>query len=100
MLESQYQAKLIKRIKTILPGCLVMKNDTEYIQGIPDLTILYGVRWAALEVKRSKKDFNNPRPNQEWYVYKLNEMSFASFIYPEIEEEVLYDLQQALTARR
>ena len=96
MLESRYQAKLIERLKQMFPGCLVLKNDTEYMQGIPDLSIFYFDRWAMLEVKRSKKDRDNPQPNQEWYIRRLGSMSFASFIYPEIEEEVLYDLQQAL----
>ena len=98
MLESQYQAKLMKRIKTLLPGCLILKNDTEYLQGIPDLTIFYGDRWGMLEVKRSEKDRNNPQPNQEWWVDLISEMSYAAFIYPEIEEEVLNDLQQSLSA--
>lgn len=98
MLESKYQAHLIKRLPVILPGCLVLKNDSSYIQGIPDLIILFRDRWAMLEVKGSAKA---PRqPNQEYYVRVLGEMSFAAFIYPENEEEVLRDLQQAFTSAR
>lgn len=96
MLERDYQAHLIKRLKDLFPGCIVMKNDPDYIQGIPDLLILYNSHWAALEVKRSAK--SSHRPNQNYYVKKLNEMSYSSFVYPENEEEVFNDLQQALRA--
>jgi hypothetical protein len=71
---------------------LVMKLDSSYIQGIPDLLILYKNKWAVLECKKSAKV--KKRPNQEYYVDKLNQMSFARFIYPENKEEVLRDLQQ------
>lgn len=97
MLESQYQAKLIKRLRKILPGCFILKNDPEYLQGVPDIAIFYQDKWAMLEVKKSEKDRNAPEPNQEWYVDKLNSMSYASFIYPENEEKVLGELQQALS---
>lgn len=98
MLEREFQAMLIKKLKLIFPGCIVMKNDPDYIQGIPDLIILYGKRWAALEVK---KDISaRHQPNQDYYVEKMNDMSFASFISPENEEEVLYELQQTLKPRR
>lgn len=93
MLESEYQAKLIKRLQKMFPGCLVIKNDPNYLQGIPDLTIYYGPKWALLEVKASEK--SKERPNQRYYIEKWAEMTFASFIYPENEEEVLYALQQA-----
>jgi hypothetical protein len=94
MLESKFQADLIKELKQLFPGCVIMKNDPEYIQGIPDLTILYGAKWATLECKKSKK--SSHRPNQEYYVDKLNGMSYSAFVYPENKEEVLNELQQAL----
>lgn len=96
--ENAYQADLIKRLNKLFPGCLILKNDTGYLQGIPDLTILYGERWAILEVKRSADE--EYEPNQEWYLEKLGEMSFTATIFPENEEEVLYDLQHALRPRR
>ena len=93
MLEKGFQKNLIKDIKNRFPGCVIMKNDSSYIQGIPDLTILYKNRWVVLE---GKKDKNAVRqPNQDYYVDKLNAMSFARFIYPENKEEVLNELQQA-----
>lgn len=94
MLESEFQAHLIKKLQSRYPGCFVMKNDSSYIQGVPDLIILIGSFWAMLEVKAHK---NAPqRPNQRYYVEMLNEMSFAAFIHPDNEEEVLDALQQAL----
>jgi len=98
--ENEYQGKLIKRIEQRFPGCLVLKNDEGYIQGIPDLTILHGERWAVLEVKRDEKARQNPEPNQEHYVDRLNNMGFSAFIYPEIEEEVLDAVQRSFEIGR
>ena len=93
MRENQFQAKLIKELKDIFPGCIIMKNDSGYLQGIPDLLVLYNDKWASLECKRSA--VAKRQPNQEYYVGKMNEMSFSRFICPENKEEVLHDLQQA-----
>ena len=97
-LESPYQADLIRRLREIYPGCMILKNDSSYLQGVPDLIILWNDRWAMLEVKRSEKAPN--RPNQPYWVRILNQMSFAAFIYPENEEEVLDALEHAFTSRR
>lgn len=94
MRENEYQAKLIPKIQALLPGCLIMKNDPNYIQGIPDLTILYKDKWGLLEVKASEK--SKERPNQDHYIRLMSDQGFASFIYPENEEEVLNALEQAL----
>lgn len=97
-LENAFQAKLIKELKIIFPGAIVTKLDANHIQGIPDLLILYKDRWAALECKKSA---NEPfRPNQPYYLKKMNEMSFASVIFPENKKEVLNGLQSALRADR
>ena len=95
-LERDFQAKLIKELKVMFKGCIIVKNDPNYIQGIPDLLILYNDRWAALEVKKSATAHH--QPNQEYYVDLMDKMSFAAFIYPENKEEILYELQQALLA--
>lgn len=91
MLESKFQSKLIRRIKDEFPGCIVLKNDPTYLQGIPDLTIFYENTWAALEVKNSAKASH--QPNQDYYVDKMNQMSYAAFIFPENEDEVMAELQ-------
>lgn len=93
MLESRFQANLIKELKKLFPGCIVMKSDSGYLQGIPDLLILYKNKWATLECKQSAGA--KKQPNQEYYVGKMNEMSFSRFICPENKEEVLHDLQQS-----
>jgi hypothetical protein len=95
--ENAYQAKLIRKLKRVFPGCEVLKNDPNYLQGILDLTILWGQCWAMLEVKASAR--SRMRPNQDYYVRRLNEMSFAAFIFPENEEEVLAALQEAFASR-
>lgn len=89
-LERDFQAGLIKDLKMMFPGCIVMKNDSSYIQGIPDLLILYKDKWASLEVKQSSRA--KKRPNQEYYVEQMNEMSFSRFICPENKEEILDEL--------
>lgn len=93
MLESSFQSKLIKEIYKMFPDCIVLKLDAQYIQGFPDLLVLYKNKWAILECKRNRTA--SKRPNQEYYIDKLNEMSFSRFIFPENKEEVLHDLQQS-----
>ena len=98
MRESAYQAQIIARLKERFEGCIVLKNDSSYIQGIPDLLVLHNDRWAALEVKASPDE---PfQPNQDWYISEMNHMSYAAYIFPQNEEEVLHDLQRALRPRR
>lgn len=82
----------------MFPGCLILKNDANYIQGIPDLTILYKNMWAALECKNSLNEVY--QPNQEYYLELLDDMSFASMICPENKEAVLYELQQSFSTGR
>jgi hypothetical protein len=92
MIESNYQARLVKKLKLIFPGCIVMKNDAQLKQGIPDLTILYKDKWACLEVKKSQTAKH--RPNQDYNIEKMNNMSYAAFIYPENEEKILSELEE------
>ena len=96
-LERDFQSKLIKEIKELLPGSIVVKNDSSYIQGIPDLLVLHDDHWAALEVKRSRNA--KKRPNQEYYVNRMDEMSFSRFVSPENKEEVLNELQESFRSR-
>lgn len=89
--ENKYQRDLIGKISRLLPGCLILKNDPNYIQGIPDLMVLHGDMWAMLEVKASEKAA--VQPNQKLYVNRLCRMGFARFVYPENEKEVLDELR-------
>ena len=78
--ESNFQSNLKKELEAIFPGCMITKLDSSYIQGIPDFLILYKNKWATLENKRYAKA--KKQPNQEYYVDKMNNMSFSRFIYP------------------
>lgn len=98
VLESRFQAKLIKDLDKLFPGCIVLVNDPNYLQGIPDLLILYRRHWAALEVKAALD--SKRQPNQPYYVDLLDDMSFAAFICPENKEEILDALQLAFRTRR
>lgn len=91
-LESKFQKELMDEIRERYPGCMILKNDSSYIQGIPDWTILYKDKWVAVEAKQSKNA--RKRPNQDYYIDKLNDMSCAMFAYPENKEDVLYAIQQ------
>lgn len=94
MKESYFQSNLIKEIKRRFPGCIVMKNDSAHRQGIPDISILYGDRYAVLECKRSEDAPH--QPNQDYYVDHINAMGgHAWFIYPENKGVILDELECA-----
>ena len=93
--ESAYQRGLIQRIKQRFPGCYVTTDLKQ--QGLPDILILFGDQWALLETKRSAEA--SVRPNQEYYIEQFNGWSFAAFIWPEIEEEVLNALEERFSGR-
>ena len=97
-LESKFQKELIDEIKDRYPGCIALKNDSSYIQGFPDWTLLYKDKWAVLEVKKEHKA--SKQPNQEYYVNKLNGMSFSRFVFPENKDEVLEDLDTIFKRKR
>lgn len=91
-LENSFQTNLKKELKSMFPGCIVTKMDSGDIQGIPDLLVLYGEKWATLECKKSKNA--KKQPNQEYYVNAMDAMSYSRFIYPENKEEVLSELRE------
>lgn len=94
-LENRFQSQIRKEIIERLDGAIVTYLNPNDIQGIPDILILYENKWATLEVK---KNICSPfRPNQEYWIGKMNDMSFSRMICPENKEEVLDELQRALT---
>lgn len=97
-LENKFKTNLIKKIEKLFPGCMVFHLDPNEKQGAPDLLVLIGDSWAALEGKKTKTASH--RPNQDYYVQIMNKMSFARFIYPENEKEVLNELQRAFGTKR
>lgn len=89
-----YKTRLIKELEFRFPGCMIIPLDPNAIfQGVPDLLILYRTRWAMLEVKKASNA--RRQPNQPYWVDFFDEMSFAAFISPENEGEILDALQQA-----
>ena len=96
--ESKFQHELIKEIKERFPGSIVVKNDSHYIQGVPDLTVFHGKHWATLECKKSKDEHH--QPNQDYYVEKMNDMSFSAFIDPSNKGEVLDAMERSFKTRR
>jgi hypothetical protein len=97
MLETPYRRGLVQRLEKRFPGCFIIVNDPNRLQGIPDLQILWNRRTGFLETKRAKTA--KRQPNQEYYVDLLNELCFAAFIHPENEEEVLDELERSFKAR-
>lgn len=98
MAENKNQAKFIKRLYREFPGCEVLKNDSGYCQGIPDLSFFFEDFWAFLEYK---DDENAPyQPNQEYYLEKAANMSFSATVWPANEDEVIRAIQEALASRR
>lgn len=93
--ENRFQKEVIDEIKSRMPDAIVLKNDPNYIQGIPDLLILNGPRWGALEVKRGIDAVH--QPNQDYYVNRMNDMSFAAFIFPENKDFILDRLETSLS---
>jgi len=101
MLERDYQRVLIPKVKLRFPPreCDVLKNNSGYRQGIPDLTVFWRTRWAWLEVKPHKDA--DQEPNQEYYIDWANKVgAFGAFIYPENEKEVLCALGKAFGLSR
>lgn len=97
-LESKFQKEFIDEVKRRYPGAIALKNDSSYIQGFPDWTILYEDKWAVLEAKRERGA--SKQPNQEYYVDQLNKMSYSRFVYPENKDEVLEDLDRLFKRKR
>lgn len=89
-LESKFQKEFIDEAKSRYPGCVALKNDSSYIQGFPDWTILYKNKWAVLEMKKERGA--RKQPNQEYYVNMLDSMSFSRFVFPENKDEVFEEL--------
>lgn len=98
MNERIYQRDLIKRIKELIPDCVILKNDPRECQGIPDILILFRNNWAMLEVKIN--GVAKYQPNQNYYIEKFNMMSWAASINPGNEGEVLDALQSAFGITR
>ena len=91
--EGKFQDDLITHLNERFPGCFVLVKPGYYVQGFPDLLVLYKNHWAALEVKKSlNADYE---PNQEWWIAELDTFGFASMICPENCKEILDEVQRS-----
>jgi len=100
MLENVFQSKVIKEIKKRFPGCIVLKNDPKYLHGFPDLTILYSGLYYVLEVKKSKNDYLKSLKAQKNQAYYISKLVNATYIYPEIKEDVMNAMEKTFRTRR
>lgn len=98
MLESKFKSNVFDRLREMFPGCELLHNDSRSLPGVPDTLILWEEHWAMLEFKKSSTA--KKQPNQDYYVDMFDKMSFAAFIFPENEEEVLRELKEAFGTRR
>ena|SRR5690606_13057970 len=96
--EGRFAEEFCGDLERLFPGCVILKNDEQLLQGVPDRLLLWGPHWAMLEFKAHEKA--SVRPNQQYYIELFGEMSFAAFVYPENKEEVLDAIQHAFGARR
>jgi hypothetical protein len=96
--ERNFQAAVIRSLREIFPGAIVLKNDASYLQGVPDVLVLHDDRWGALECKVDQGA--SFQPNQEYYVEKMNDMSFAAVIHPGNKDKVFDALQRTFGTRR
>lgn len=96
--ESIFERNLVAKLMDIYPNAVILKTDPTYIQGFPDRLALLGNNWFAFETKRTATSPH--RPNQDYYVDLLRNMSYANFVYPENEEEFLYEIQRTFRPPR
>ena len=93
-LESDFEADFMERLDQAMPEPgFWIKGNSAMRQGVPDRMYLNGGHWAALEFKKDKTA--EAQPNQPYYVEKLGEMSYASFVYPENADEVISEIRKA-----
>lgn len=97
-LESQTQARFIKRLRRAFDRAVILKNDSGYLQGIMDLTVILPGVVIFIEVKPY---FGAPyEPNQEYYLALVQHLGFMSFtLCPENEEEVFRAIQETQRPR-
>lgn len=95
MLEKDFQAKVIKELKAM--GLAVIKNQAGpgVPTGFPDVLALGEGIYFALECKTSARAKKQPR--QDYWVKKLNEWSYAAFIYPANHDKIMAEIKYMVT---
>ena len=96
--ESTFKTNLINRIEKEFPGSMIFHLDPTEKSGIPDLLVLHRDKWATLEGKKTKNA--SRRLHQDYYVKKMNDMAYSSFIYPENEDAVIAEMHEYFDRRK
>ena len=94
--EALVKKKLLVRLRKI-PKSFWYSHQAGSIRGVADIIGCVNGIFVALEVKRSLIEYNKKSPRsalQEKFLADIRKSGgFGSFIYPENEEEVLFELQ-------
>ena len=92
-LESNYQKRLVKKIRKMFPMCYLFVKEAKAIRGIPDLILTVNGRFIGLEVKRCESESKHRTGRTVLQRHNINKINraggYACFIYPENEEEVI-----------
>lgn len=94
MREADFQAKVIKWLKS--KGCIVIKmqqNATTH-SGIADLFFCFEGFYGFLEVKKSRNA--KFQPLQKRFIEKINKWSYGAVVYPENFEKIKKELSEML----
>lgn len=94
MLEKDFQAKIIKYLKS--KGCFVWKTQQNATTqaGVADIFFCLEGFYGFIEVKKSKTA--KLRPGQKEFIEKMNNWSYGKIIYPENWDEAKKELNSLL----
>lgn len=97
MLESEFKRSFKLRLKVRLLGIdLDFIENKNNARSTPDLIILGSPMWVALEFKTSARA--KRQPNQSYHIQRMDQKSYARFVYPSNVEEVLDELEELFTS--
>lgn len=92
-LEAVFQAAFVKRLRNTFDRVIILKNDSGYLQGIMDLTVILPGCVIFLETKPYE---DAPyEANQEYYLDLVQRFGhFSATVYPENEEVIFRAIQE------
>lgn len=90
-LEREFEKDFMEDLDEVLPNGHWIKGNSQMQQGIPDRMFLHGEHWAMLEFKRETDSAK--QENQDWFIEKFNNMSYAKIVTPENAQEVIDEIQ-------
>lgn len=90
--EGRFKEEFSNELSFLFPDIVMLKNDEQMLQGVPDMLLLFEDKWAMLEFKANEN--SAVQPNQRYYVGLFNTMSYSTFVFPENRDEVLEELSR------